>query len=69
MPLYEFRCEGCGRQFEAYKRLTERDDEEKCPSCGARSRRVGISLFSAGGTGQASPKGSCGAGVRRSPFG
>ncbi|MCL5965987.1 MAG: zinc ribbon domain-containing protein [Deltaproteobacteria bacterium] len=68
MPLYEYRCESCARLFEAYKRLAEKADEEKCPSCGGRSRRLKISLFSAQGTAGTSPKGTCGTGFRRSPF-
>lgn len=66
MPLYEYRCETCGRQFESYRRLTD-EKEEACPACGGRAAKMGISLFTAKG---ASPKGgsTCG-GLGRSPFG
>jgi len=68
MPLYEYRCEACGQQFESYRRLTEEKKEEKCPACGGRAVKLGISLFTAKGT--PSPGGSsCGGGFRRSPFG
>ena len=68
MPLYEYRCEACGQQFESYRRLTEEKKEEKCPACGGRAEKLGISLFTAKGT--PSPGGSsCGGGIRRSPFG
>jgi putative FmdB family regulatory protein len=68
MPLYEYRCETCGQQYESYKRLAEEMKEETCPACGGRAAKVGISLFTAKGT---SPGGgsSCGVGPRRSPFG
>ena len=68
MPLYEYRCEKCGQQYESYKRLAEEKKDETCPACGGRAAKLGISLFTAKGT---SPGGasSCGIGPRRSPFG
>src|SRR5512139_698089 len=68
MPLYEYRCEKCGQQYESYKRLSEEKKDETCPACGGRAVKMGISLFTAKGT---SPGGgsSCGIGPRRSPFG
>lgn len=70
MPLYEYRCGACGKEFEAYKRLSEEKAEEVCPACGGRSRRLGISLFRAGGSsaGPSSEGSSCSVGPRRSPF-
>ncbi|HEU5360479.1 MAG TPA: zinc ribbon domain-containing protein [Candidatus Deferrimicrobiaceae bacterium] len=67
MPLYEYRCESCQKEFEAYRRLTD-DREEACPACGGRSSRVSISLFRPRGSGSASGRTSCGGGSRRSPF-
>lgn len=69
MPLYEYRCESCRKVFEAYKRLSD-DTKEACPACGRISSRLGISLFSARGSGSDSGSGgsSCGGGPRRSPF-
>jgi putative FmdB family regulatory protein len=38
MPIYEFRCEQCGAEFEE---LTEAGAEAKCPVCGSdRTRRL-----------------------------
>ena len=34
MPIYEYRCDGCG-SFEA----TQRGDRVRCPNCGASARR------------------------------
>jgi len=45
MPLYEYLCETCGQQHESYKRLTEEKKDERCPACGGRSVKMGISLF------------------------
>ena len=69
MPLYEYRCGECGKQFESYRRLSDAKDAEVCPACGASAKKVGLSLFaSSKGSGTAGAP-SCGAGPRRSPFG
>lgn len=70
MPLYEYRCGECGKEFEAYKRLSDGNADETCPACGGRSRKLGISLPGAGeGSGRSFPGGSsCVGGPRRSPF-
>ncbi len=47
MPLYEYRCEKCGQQYESYKRLAEEKKDETCPACGGRAVKMGISLFNA----------------------
>jgi|GEM_PF-2883847 len=36
MPVYEFRCEACGRDVEAYSTVAEHGSE-KCPLCGSSS--------------------------------
>ncbi|RUL83668.1 FmdB family zinc ribbon protein [Tautonia sociabilis] len=35
MPLYEYRCDSCGRDFEALVRGSS--DRPTCPSCGAQA--------------------------------
>ena len=35
MPLYEYRCDSCDRDFEALVRSAS--DRPSCPSCGAES--------------------------------
>ena len=63
MPIYEYKCEVCGEEFE---RLVFAGDEEKgitCPKCGAAGARRLLSAFA---TGERSPLaglsagGSCG---------
>jgi len=67
MPLYEYKCEQCGQQFESYRRLSDAGKEEQCPACGGGAEKMGLSLFSAKGS---SSKGgsSCGGPSHRSPF-
>ena len=39
MPIYEFRCESCDAVFEQIRPIGAAD-EEPCPECGARARRL-----------------------------
>lgn len=33
MPIYEYRCLKCDREFESIQRVDERDNGVECPSC------------------------------------
>lgn len=59
MPLYDYRCDSCGHEFEANRPVQQRDEAE-CPKC--RSPKVGR-LFRASGVISSSSKsggsGSC----------
>jgi putative FmdB family regulatory protein len=39
MPIYEYQCESCGRQFEVMQRITE-PLIAGCEKCGGRVRRL-----------------------------
>lgn len=39
MPIYDFRCDGCGDEFDAYLRKPS-SDNPKCPGCGCMSKRL-----------------------------
>ncbi len=70
MPLYEYRCGSCSRVFEAYKRLSDDASAERCPACGEKAVKLGVSLVGARTGGSGAPGGArCGGGSRRSPFG
>jgi putative FmdB family regulatory protein len=43
MPLYDFRCRGCGHDFEALVRTG--DDVPACPSCNGRDIERLLSRF------------------------
>ena len=49
MPLYEYRCRGCGDRFEVLQRLGASGDEVLCPRCGAERPERVLSTFAAGG--------------------
>lgn len=39
MPIYEYRCQGCGRDLEVMQKITE-NPLDVCPSCGGVLRRL-----------------------------
>ncbi len=68
MPIYEYKCKECGKIFEIYQRLSERDEDIKCPACGAEKPVKRVSAFSSyGDSNTSTDHGSCGSG--RSGFG
>lgn len=56
MPLYEYRCEGCGHRFEVLQRMGEGAEGLTCPRCGSGAPAKQHSTFAsaAGGGGAAS---------------
>ncbi len=70
MPIFEFTCRKCGRQFEEILSLAELESEiQRCPACGAANVERNFSVFATGGGGSASGGsagggggGSCGGG-------
>ncbi len=39
MPVYEYCCETCGKEFEAWQRISD-DPIEVCSECGGRARKL-----------------------------
>ncbi|MEK7281660.1 MAG: zinc ribbon domain-containing protein [Chloroflexota bacterium] len=44
MPIYEYRCAKCGREFELMRKLSEMDEPASCPQCGSPGKRL-VSAF------------------------
>lgn len=67
MPIFEYRCEDCGSQFEKLVRHTSDAVELRCPSCGKDHLAQQLSTFAAhSGSGKTSgdsmpacPSGTC----------
>ena len=64
MPIYEYRCTACQREFEAIVHGSQR---AACPDCGGRKLDKRLSVFAVGPSsapaaprGAAGPCGSCG---------
>jgi putative FmdB family regulatory protein len=45
MPLYEYRCEHCAKQFEATQSVHARVEDTECPFCHARQATRLLSSF------------------------
>lgn len=60
MPIYEYRCQTCGKVYEQFRRMADADRDLECPEC--RSKEV-ERLFSAFST-----AGGCGGGEGRGRF-
>ena len=52
MPIYEYRCEGCGHDLEALQKMSDADLRD-CPACGQPQLRklISASGFQLKGTG------------------
>lgn len=64
MPLYEFICADCGREFEKVMRFDQAGERPACPACASVDTRKKMSLFSSAGN-QSDGKsalGGCGSG-------
>ncbi|MDQ6771547.1 MAG: zinc ribbon domain-containing protein [Candidatus Dormibacteraeota bacterium] len=65
MPIYEYRCEDCDRDFELLSSFQEREAPRSCPTCAGEHTRVLISSFAsigASGEGSAVPMAASGGG-------
>ncbi|MGQ9859206.1 MAG: FmdB family zinc ribbon protein [Thermodesulfobacteriota bacterium] len=39
MPIYEYKCDGCGKELEVMQRITD-EPLRSCPSCGGVMQRL-----------------------------
>ncbi len=53
MPLYDYLCRACGRQFELLRRIKDKDQGLQCPDCNSDQVERIFSTFAAGGCGGA----------------
>ena len=62
MPMYEFTCNSCKKNFEMLRGYTERDDECECPHCKTIDKMTRLSsLVNTGSSsGSQNTAGSCG---------
>jgi len=67
MPLYEYHCRSCGKDFEKMVRFSEADMLPDCPECRCRDTRKKISLFASQGS--ASSRGGLNASAGCAPSG
>ena len=65
MPIYEFHCPSCGRDFEELVRSAAAGRSAACPDCGRKDAERKLSVFAAHSAGPAarcpmSDMGACG---------
>lgn len=48
MPMYEYRCEGCGQVFEQLRPMADADRGVVCPACESEQIERLLSTFAAG---------------------
>ncbi len=63
MPLYEYKCDNCGTEFEVRRPISASDDPAPCPMCASRHPKRQLSLFTAfskGNEGSLGMSGGCG---------
>lgn len=53
MPIYEYRCQECGHQFNARRSMQQADDAINCPKCDSSATKRALSRFFARTTGEA----------------
>jgi len=44
MPIYEYQCPKCGREFELMRAMSQSDEPAPCPNCGTAAQRL-VSVF------------------------
>lgn len=44
MPIYEYQCPSCGREFELMRPMSQAGETAPCPNCGTSSERL-VSVF------------------------
>jgi putative FmdB family regulatory protein len=65
MPIYEYKCEGCGKEYEQMRRMADADNSLECPDCRSSSVTRQLSSFAAhsGSSSKAVQPGNCGMGA------
>ena len=58
MPVFEFECEACGREYEEL--VLRADEVIQCPCCGSDRARKLMSSFAVGGEARKAGGGGCG---------
>jgi len=60
MPIYEYRCQDCGSQFEALRSMKDADTNIHCDKCSSHKTRRVLSTCYARVDGDSSRSGSSG---------
>ena len=62
MPIYEYKCDDCGKHYEQLRRMADADRDVECPECRSARVRRQLSSFATSGSGPSSDFGMAGCG-------
>ncbi|MEJ5348510.1 MAG: zinc ribbon domain-containing protein [Desulfosoma sp.] len=62
MPIYEYRCEKCGNEFESFIWSAQDQEALACPRCGSREIKKLLSSFASKGSLSSVLSSGCGTG-------
>jgi len=51
VPIFEYKCQKCGAEFDELDSVDNRDKPHKCPKCGSRKSERQLSVFCASSDG------------------
>ena len=49
MPIYEYKCDECGSEYEQIRRMSDADRDLECPSCKSHEVKRQLSSFATSG--------------------
>ena len=49
MPIYEFHCDACDKDFDQMIAMSARDQKVACPACGSKKTGRKLSVVAVGG--------------------
>ncbi|MFH1651503.1 MAG: zinc ribbon domain-containing protein [Chloroflexota bacterium] len=55
MPIYEYVCRKCGKRFDLLRRISDSDEEIKCPGCHEPGVKRVLSTFATSSSGGCAP--------------
>lgn len=67
MPIYEYYCANCRKEFELMRPFSESDAPGKCPTCGAKVAKVPSVFASNEGYSVKVPRGAAYRGSDKAP--
>ncbi len=59
MPIYEFKCEECGKEFEKFVISYSQISSVKCPECGSEKVVKKVSACAVGGSDSGTSNSTC----------
>ena len=59
MPIFEYKCKGCGEKFDYLHKSSSNIESVNCPACGSEDNKKLLSSFSASIGGSSSYSGGC----------